>query len=105
MAREIKRADRNVSQIATQVRALRATTARSRRDMSSVSETNSGILDSGLLMDMRPTSPPRKNGQKIARTKSSNLRDSRARVAAGDALAGPISGPGHEPRAAGRAAA
>jgi hypothetical protein len=34
--------------------------------MSSVREMKRGIFESGLLMDIRLTSPPRKNGQKVA---------------------------------------
>src|SRR5262245_52202217 len=46
--------------------------------MSSVRDTNSGIFESGLLIDIKPTSPPRKNGQKMAWTKDSNISDRRS---------------------------
>src|SRR5262245_25344399 len=43
--------------------------------MSSVSETNNGIFDNGLLIDIKPTNPPRKNGQKMAWTTESDISD------------------------------
>ena len=52
-----------------------ATALRARSDTSSVSDTKSGIFDSGLLIDISASSPPRRYGQKSLWTKASNIGD------------------------------